>query len=243
MNSFVSDQLGGRFEGNWMMVVSWENVVPFLHRPSGVRKLIMHDCSAKITMYLPFQRTPQNSYQAVIITDFRNTYAIFIYDSNRLEWFGTGAQRNVYSVVGYNFDQRVASSLSNIPSFQNHRLSGTPDVDGISDLNLRERVQWSNVIYHIGNDVVTGIISFAECKSIETQDISLFSNLGVRLEQDLACPCSINQAFQDKRYVYASRHLSTITGDSRFNSRNCFVQVFQPSINNRGVHLCCYSTR
>ena len=179
----------------------------------------------------------------MIITDFRNTYAIFTYDNTRLEWIGTGAQRNVYSVVGYNFNQRAPGSLNNILSFKNHHLSGTPNIDGISKLNLREGVQWANVIYHIGNNVATGQQSSAECKSMESQDISLFDNLGVRLEQGLACPCSINQALRDRRYVHASGYLASITGDSRFNSRNCFVQVFRPLANNRGVHMCCYSTR
>ena len=150
----------------------------------------------------------------------------------------------MYSVVGYNFDQRGAGSLSNIPSFQNHRLSGTPNIDGISKLNVRERVQWANVVYHIGEEVaIRAEQSPAECKLIESQDINFFNNLGVRLQQDLACPCSINQASRDRRYINASRHLATITGDLNFNSRNCFVQVFRPFDSNRGVHMCCYSSR
>ena len=150
----------------------------------------------------------------------------------------------MYSVVGYNLDQRAAGSLDNIPSFQNHRLSGTSDVEGISKFNFRARVQWSNVIYHIGREVaLQSEQSFADCKLIESQDINLFINLGVRLERDLACPCSINQAVRDRRYIYASGHLAAITGDVNFNSRNCFVQIFRPFNSNRGVHMCCYSSR
>ena len=196
-----------------------------------------------ILFYIFLQIKPQNFYQAVIITNFRNAYAMYTYDSRRLNWIGTGAKRNVYSVVGYNLDQRVASSLNNIPSFQNHRLSGTPDVDGISKLNLGERVRWANVMYHIGINVASGQQSPAECKSMGGRDISLFDNLGARLKQGLACPCSINQAFRDRRFAHASGYLAAITDDSRFNSRNCFVQVFRPLTSNRGVHMCCYSTR
>ena len=37
MNSYMSEQLGGKFEGNWMIAISWEEVAPFLQQQSGVR--------------------------------------------------------------------------------------------------------------------------------------------------------------------------------------------------------------
>ena len=139
-----------------------------------------------------------------MITDFVETYTVFTYDDNKLNWFSTGPRKNaIHSIIGYNFDQRMADSLT-FPSFQNHRLSGSQSINAITQVNKEFNVPLSNVIYLIGRDISTGQQSRAECIVKKNQDISLFSNRGIRLEQGLACPCSVNQAFRDRRYVHAS---------------------------------------
>ncbi len=183
----------------------------------------------------------QNSYQAIIISDFTTTYAVFTYNANALNWFSICD--DVYSVIGYNFDQRTANSF-NLPSFQNHRFSGSSNIKQISLKFQAQNVQWANLIYLIGKDESPIRRSAAECcVAIGNRDESQFMDRGVRVEQGLSCPCSVEQAFQDRRYIHAAAYLAEITGDERFLSRNCFVQVFRPLRANRGVHMCCYSTR
>ncbi len=182
----------------------------------------------------------QNSYQAVIISDFTTTYAVFTYDARILNWFSICD--DVYSVIGYNFDQRTADSF-NLPSFQNHPFSGSSNIERISRTFQDQGVQWANLIYLIGKDESPTQRSAAECVSMGNRDGSQFIERGVRVEQGLSCPCSVEQAFRDRRYIHAAVYLAELTGDDRFLSRNCFVQVFRPLKANRGVHMCCYSTR
>ncbi len=178
----------------------------------------------------------QNSYQAVIVSNYTTTYAVFTYDTTALNWFSICD--NVYSVIGYNFDQRKAESL-NIPSFNNHPFSGSRDITQIAS-----KFQWINLIYLIGRNENRALHStISNCTSLGNRDTSQFIDHGVRVEQDLACPCSVEQAVRDRRFIHAAAYLAEITGDDRFLSRNCFVQVFKPHRANRGVHMCCYSTR
>ena len=182
----------------------------------------------------------QNSYQAIIISDFTTTYAVFTYNAEALKW--SSICNDVYSVIGYNFDQRKTESL-NIPSFQNHRFSGSSNIKQIPLKFQTQGVQWANLIYLIGKDESPIQRSAAECVVMGNRDESQFMERGVRVEQGLSCPCSVEQAFRDRRYIHAAAYLAEITGDDRFLSRNCFVQVFRPLRANRGVHMCCYSTR
>ena len=176
-----------------------------------------------------------NTYQALIITDFTKTYSIFTYKNDSISLYGTSSRMEDYSVVGYNFDQRTAGFLK-IPPFRNHPFSQSVSIVQISKTNMEFNIPWANVIYLIGEEDNA-------CKLKADQDISLFEYRRIRLEQDLACPNSVRQAFRDRRYIHVSGHLASVTGDARFYVRNCFVQLFRPQRRNRGVNLCCYSTR
>ncbi len=176
----------------------------------------------------------------MIISDFTTTYAVFTYDARSLNWFSICD--DVYSVIGYNFDQRTVNSF-NLPSFQNHRFSGSSNIKRIPLTFQSQGVQWANLVYLIGKDESPIQRSAAECVAMGNRDGNQFMERGVRVEQDLPCPWSVEQAFRDRRYVHAAAYLAEITGDDRFLSRNCFVQVFRPLRDNRGVHMCCYSTR
>ncbi len=176
----------------------------------------------------------------MIISNYTTTYAVFTYNADKFDWFSICD--NVYSVIGYNFDQRKAGSLD-ILSFQNHRFSGSGNIERIPLTFQSQGVQWANLIYLIGKDESPIQRSAVECVAMGNRDRSQFMERGVRVEQDLPCPCSVEQAFRDQRYIHAAAYLAEITGDDRFLSRNCFVQVFRPLRANRGVHMCCYSTR
>ncbi len=182
----------------------------------------------------------QNSYQAVIVSNYTTTFAVFTYDARAMNWFDV--DDDVYSVIGYNFDQRTADSFD-ISSFKNHRFSGSKNIEQISRTFQAQGVQWSNLIYLIGKNESPTQLSAAECVSRASIDGSRFVEHGIRVEQDLPCPCSVKQAFQDRRYIHASAYLAEITHDDSFISRNCFVQVCRPLRVNIGVHMCCYGTR
>ena len=41
VNLYMSEQLGGKFEGNWMIAISWDDVTPLLQQQSGVGKIVL----------------------------------------------------------------------------------------------------------------------------------------------------------------------------------------------------------
>lgn len=71
-----------------------------------------------------------NTYQAILITDGMESYAIFIYLCGALTWSGS-------ATVGYNADGVLHTSFP---------LSGTDDVKLVSCLDFPQR-SWSNLIY------------------------------------------------------------------------------------------------
>ena len=248
-NRFITHQLGiNGFKDDWMIVVNWEKVSPYIRcRDVPVSFCLMYIYGYCILLlciiiyiFLYLKEIQQNSYQALIISNYTTTYAVFTYDARTFDW--SSICNNVYSVIGYNFDQRTADSI-NIPSFQNHRFSGSSSIKQIPLTFKAQGVQWANLIYLIGRDESPTQRSAAECVSMGNRDGSQFMERGVRVEQGLSCPCSVEQAFRDRRYIHAAAYLAELTGDDRFLSRNCFVQVFRPLKANRGVHMCCYSTR
>ena len=74
---------------------------------------------------------PTNSYQAILITDGTNSYAVYTYMCGEMEW-GSSA------VIGFN----AAGNY-----FENHNSSGVPTVSGIACLALPEQV--NNLVYDL----------------------------------------------------------------------------------------------
>ena len=169
-----------------------------------------------------------------MITDQIESYAVFTYSCDRMEWFSTGGN-TLHSVIGYNTDQRGSSLLGDtLPLFQNYQLSGFPDLNILTCKNKERRVDWSNLVYLIGNATL-GELGRVKCLKQVKRNNEEFNS------SDVPCPCSLKQAFRDNRYRYASSYLANITRDNSFNyDRYCFVQNFPPP-GFEGTHLCCYS--
>ncbi len=76
----------------------------------------------------------RNTYQGIVITDGLNSYAVYTYRCEELEW-GDGA------TIGYN----AAGDY-----FENHELSGSSATD-VACLNDVFSV-WSNLVYRLSVD-------------------------------------------------------------------------------------------
>ena len=101
-----------------------------------------------------------NTFQAVMVTDGVNSYAIFIYRCGDLEWSG-GA------TIGYGASSEM---------FSNHRLSGTFFITVIGCLNNPDN-QFFTVLYEITNSTegkVTGIKEFLLCRLLLTAVVCSF---------------------------------------------------------------------
>ena len=162
-----------------------------------------------------------NSFQCVVVTDGQQTFVVFTYNSNMLEWSGPLN----HAVIGVNVGTGVQG---NFPPFQNHPLSGFPDVPMIASLNLGRGIEWTDIIYKIG-DVSQNELdrNRAACLAMYNKDIAQFGRKVLPAVQP--CPCSLFQVIFDQRFLFNrfSFDVPTI----------CASELF----GNFSVQECCYS--
>lgn len=160
----------------------------------------------------------RNSFQGIVVTDGEQSFAVFTYNCNMLQWSGLYE----HAVIGTNTGSGVE-----FPAFQNHQLSSLPQVTMVACANLNRGIQWSDVIYKIG-DVSGDALqrSRAECVAIYLQDIEHFKE---ELPTGLPCPCSVFQANIERNF---RRHDTD-------PSYTCFVQRFPSTTGS--AQECCYS--
>lgn len=175
-----------------------------------------------------FQR---NSFQAIIISNDEQSFAVFTYNCNMLGW--TGLFNN--AVIGYNVGEGVDGSF---PRFDNYGLSGQPNVNLVACLNEEFGVEWSSLVYKVGDisgDTVQE--NRAKCLAKYQKDIERFGMQPFSLAMSRSvqsCPCSVFQALLDRRFVY--NFIAQPPSSKAF----CFFQRF-PS-QSGAVQECCYST-
>ena len=156
-----------------------------------------------------------------MVTDGEQSFAVFTYNCNMLQWSGLPE----HAVIGTNTGSGVEG---NFPAFQNHPLSSLPEATMVACTNLNRGIQWSDVIYKIG-DVSADVLqrNRAECVAMYLQDIERFKE---KFPIGLPCPCSSRQAFFDRRFRFLYIDLSSI----------CYVQRF-PNFMDTAAQKCCYS--
>ncbi len=216
ISRLISNKHKISFSGIWMLVAEWDSAPAY-----------------------PFnaEQPLRNTYQAVVCTDGTQTFAVYTYNCEQLQW-ESGEGSSVYSVIGYNINPNNAQ-FSSFASFINHPLSTFPGVRSVACVNDPLRVEWSNLVYLVGNDTGASQLSRADCINRANKDQSSFK---AELFIGEPCPCSVFQAFRDGRYSSISYDLFKLTGDASFFNSICFVPRF-PSFLNSGVQLCCYSTQ
>ena len=73
-----------------------------------------------------------NSYQGIVITDGRESYALFTYQCGSMSWHGN-------ATVGFN----AGGTL-----YENHPLAGTSSANSVSCLSYSTAV-WMNLVYKL----------------------------------------------------------------------------------------------
>ena len=142
-----------------------------------------------------------------------------------LEWSG---RLGAHAVIGVNVGVGVPN---NFPPFQNHPLSGFPNVSMIASLNLGPGIEWTDIIYKIGDvSQIELDRTRAACLAMHNQDIEKFGREVLQAQQP--CPCSLSQAFRDRRFIVASNRLRPLSTTS-----DCYIERF----GNFEVQECCYS--
>ena len=154
---------------------------------------------------------------------------MFTYNCDLLEWTGLFE----HAVIGYNVGEGVADEF---PRFDNYILSGQPNVNLVACANRERGVEWSNLVYKIG-DISGDVIqeNRARCLKKYEDDIDIFGRNPISLASFArSCPCSAFQAIRDRRFTFnfvaQPPSLTTVCFIQRFRSRGGVVQE------------CCYST-
>eukprot|EP00731_Ephydatia_muelleri_P017659 Em0010g757a len=204
VNAFISDTTGTNFTGTWMLVAQWNGAHPFPHGS------IPTSSALNVT----------NTYQAIVITDTIQSYAIFTYNCQLLQW--VQSQFN-YAVVGFN---------AGGTDYTNYNFSTTAQIGGIACNN--STYPWSNVVYNIGKSTSDIQKLKRQCLTNYNNDITRFSINGASLTTTIQqpCPCSRMQVQVDTRFA----------NDVRQNNVSCYYQSKPSKI--RGVYptrYCCYA--
>ena len=168
--------------------------------------------------------TQQNSYQAIVITDGADSYALFTYNCEQMEWTGYWQ----HGVVGYNAKGE---------HYENHPASGFEVVGtAVACANDFYGTSWNNLMYKMSFPRDLTLKTRKECRDtnrIDSQRIpALISEIAERLEP---CPCTPWQAWRDwGRFRWD------------WNNQLCFVQRFPVEVEvEEGTayftQQCCYS--
>ena len=160
----------------------------------------------------------ENTYQALVITDGKDSYTVFTYMCDLIQWSGLWR----YPTIGYN----AAGTL-----FANHPLTGREEANQIDCISNSS--QYTNVVYKISADPNLIQLLQAQCLSWYFSDIESYGNsenISTFSKSQVACPCTSHQAWWDRRFQYFT------SKDDSF----CFIQKFANA--RGGTQECCYST-
>lgn len=86
----------------------------------------------------PVLTLQENTFQAIAITNGMQSYAVYTYQCDLMEWPGT-------ATIGYNGGPNF---------FENHPYSGRPDAQRVACVYLPDS-NWSNLVYNITASDVT----------------------------------------------------------------------------------------
>lgn len=165
-----------------------------------------------------------------MISDGQETYSVFSYNCDELEWTGTP-----FASVGFS----VSGRTENFRNFENYVLSRRPEVGMVACNHTKYNVPWTNIIYRIGVSVTPEQLSRSRCLAQVAADEQKFGRglTGVDLPFFSDCPCSAEQARRDRRF-------RRIRGLDVLGENVCFFSRFLRVVINGIVrYRCCYNKR
>ena len=140
-------------------------------------------CGNLLTVHVLPQQT--NTYQAIVITDGIQAYAVFTYNCARMETPGYYK----YATIGFNARGEY---------YQNHPFSGLSVANNVGCNGL----QWNTLVYrlHLHADFVQQ--KRAQCLQMYKDDEDFFGSSYIPFLIIVAepCPCSLRQAWRDWRF-------------------------------------------
>ena len=164
----------------------------------------------------------ENSYQALVITDGADTYTVFTYNCDMMQWSGNWQ----HAVVGYN---------ARGDTFSNHPASGFEIVKTAVACpnNLLYKVPWNNIVYKISPPPDFEVEQRIKCRKLYKKDFKTIGSVNQVIEQLEPCPCNAWQAQRDWGRFR-----------SELSNGFCFVQRIAVELwRFKFTQQCCYEPR
>ena len=215
------------FTAKWVLVATWDRVPNY---PDGslvfsdklsnrvknsyvLLSFVVISVGLVVDYYclLLFQR---NTFQVVIVTDGEQSFALFNYPSDGLQWSGRGSP----AVVGY--------TTRDANFFARHYLSGFHEVVDIATQRLSSNVRTTGRLFYQLSGDSNLCAGNSICLNWYFNDIVQDSSWTDSIPP---CPCSLFQAITDRRYRW----------DTTTETSLCLVATF-PSFASAQTE-CCYS--
>ena len=171
-------------------------------------------CGNLLTVHVLPQQT--NTYQAIVITDGIQAYAVFTYDCARMQTPGYYK----YATIGFNARGEY---------YQNHPFSGLSVANNVA---CDGGSQWNTLVYRLHLHVDFVQQKRAQCLQMYKKDENLLdgSYISFLASQAEPCPCSFRQAWRDWRFQIDWR-----------NDPYCFYQRFPIlGLTAAAAQYCCY---
>ena len=151
----------------------------------------------------------RNTFQVVVITDGVDSFVLFNYGADGLQWSG---RKNRHGVVGY--------TTSDGTLFFNHPRSATPLVVLIDNDTLLSNVDVAGRLFYRLSNSQSRCAPVTGCVQWYLDDIQIngLSPLWFRNQSLPPCPCTFFQALQDRRFSFVRRTFDAVCFQSFFPS-------------------------
>ena len=183
---------------------------------------------SQLAMKISYLQT--NTYQALVISNGLETFTVFIYNCDLLNWIG---RQGSYASIGFS----VHGQTEDFPNFENSIFSQKATVKNTACRNMPFNILYSTIVYRVGvagtvEQRARGICLERVIREQNTFDVSQQS---IRFQFFLRdCPCTIFQALRDFNFNLYSESTDGLI---------CFLGTnFQFFLPNGGkfVYKCCY---
>ena len=184
-----------------------------------------------------------NTYQALIISNGLETFAVFIYNCDLLNWIGSVGS---YASIGFS----VRGQADNFTNFKNSIFSQEPTVGQTACSNVLFNVSYTTIVYRVGVAGTEEQYGRSICMERVIREQNMFYNSQQLIQvvrsqlflQD--CPCTILQASRDTNFKPYCELDTDFDHNNELDSLTCYLgSNFQFILTNGTgfVYRCCYS--
>ncbi len=173
----------------------------------------------------------QNTFEVILITDGKRTFAIYVYECLQLEW--SVSQNGDHSTIGYNINP-ISAFGSGLLTFFEHPFSNQPIAGQIACSNLNKGSSYYSELFLVGYSTDPSQEARVECIEAVNYDV-IYTYFISNTDITQTCPCTLGQAARD--FAFRSIDMYDLTRDEVYRDQRCYSRRFTPTTD---TVLCCY---